>query len=828
MEDSSNGAPGPAVQPTPPAAPDPDSDAEKRLLEAPDTLGARLKYPIQAQPPEALTGLRLGKPATVAAGITAVFKSGAFAFAEDGPVRGTRALLRLNQKNGFDCSSCAWPDPDEHRSVAEFCENGAMATASDAQPDPLDPEYFAQYSLAEFSDMTDRDLNNAGRLTHPLVLWPDATHYTPISWPEAFQIIADKLNDLDSPNEAVFYTCGKVPNEPAFLYQLLARQFGTNNLPDSSNMCHESSAVALTGTIGTATGTVTLNDLHEAEVILVIGQNPGTNHPRMLSALQKAKRNGAKIISLNPLLEAGLLSFRNPQDFMDHHKILGALLGQGTFITDHYLQLRLNSDQLVLRGLMKGLLEAEALNPGLVLDHDFIAGYTTGYAELLDALNQTSWAAIEEASGIGRAQLQEVAGLLARHQKIVTCWSMGLAQQKSGASAVREIVNLHLLKGAIGRPGAGLCAVRGHSNVQGDRTMGIGARPAAPLLDALAREFRFEPPRAPGYGTVDAVRAMHAGRVKVFVALGGNLLSACADTEFVAAAMRKLHLSVHIAPKLNRSHLVNGDMALLLPCYTRVDIDRQEAGEQFVSCENAMGIVSRSQGVLEPLSEHMRSEVAIVCGIAQATLGARSQVDWAGCTENYDHIRDYVARTIPGFEAYNAQVRDPAGFYLPNGPRERRFATPDGKAHFSRTPLETSALAPGQLVLMTIRAHAQFNTTIYDYNDRYRGVYHERRVIFLNRADMAARGIREKQLVDITSHFEGQQRHAQKFIAVPYDIPRGNCAVYFPEGNVLVPIGSVDRESSTPTSKYVVVTVVPADPRPDGAPPAPPRAARLA
>jgi molybdopterin-dependent oxidoreductase alpha subunit len=784
-------------------------DADKRIMEAPDTLGAKFAHPILAQPPEQLLGLRLGRPATVAAGITAVLKSGSFSFSEDGPVRGTHALLKLNQKDGFDCSSCAWPDPDDHRSVAEFCENGAKATASDAQSDPIGPEFFAKHSLVELSHMTDRDLNNAGRLTHPMVLRPGATHYAPISWEEAFKLAGDELNALPSPDEAIFYTSGKVPNEPAYLFQLFVRQFGTNNLPDCSNMCHESSGAAMSPTIGLGKGSVTLNDMYEAEVILIIGQNPGTNHPRMLTALQKAKRNGAKIISINPLHEAGLLHFKNPQDFMNPLRALGTLLGDGTPITDIYLQVRINSDQLVIRGLMKGLLEAEELNPNQVLDHAFIQEYTTGYPDLVKNLHDTRWEDIEETSGLTRAQIREAASLIARHKKVITCWAMGLTQQKNGVYTIQEIINLHFMKGAIGIAGAGLCPVRGHSNVQGDRTMGIWERPSDDFLDALEKEFQFKAPRAHGLDTVDSVKALHDGKVKVFVALGGNMLSACSDTEFVAAGMRKLRLSVHITPKLNRSHLTNGEMALLLPCHARVDIDRQKAGQQFMSCENSMGVVSMSKGVLEPLPGQMLSEVAIVCGLALATLGGRSTVDWVGCTENYDLIREYVARTIPGFENFNEKLRHPGGFYLPNGPRERNFTTENGKANFTTTPYEKHVLEPGQLVLMTIRSHDQFNTTVYDYNDRYRGIHNERRVIFMNAADVAERGLRAKQLVTITSHFEGQQRHAEQFIVVPYDIPKGNCAVYFPEGNVLVPIGSVAYKSNTPTSKFVVVTVAP-------------------
>ncbi len=782
-------------------------DRDKRTMNAPDNIGAKAKFPILAQPPEAFTGLTLGKPATVAAGVTAVLKSMQFSWSEAGVGRGTQALLKLNQTDGFDCSSCAWPDPDDHRSVAEFCENGAKATASDADTRRADPDFFAKHSLVDLSHMTDRDLNNAGRLTHPLVKRPGATHYTAISWPDAFQVVADHLNALDSPDEAVFYTSGKVPNEPAFLYQLFVRQFGTNNLPDCSNMCHESSGSALSPTLGLGKGSVTLNDMHEAEVIIIMGQNPGTNHPRMLTALQIAKRNGAKIIAVNPLHETGLSHFKNPQDFMNPIKAVGTLLSGGTPIADLHLQVRINGDLAVLRGIMKHLLRAEELNPGAVIDHEFIQEYTTGYEDFLTNVRNTSWADIETMSGLTPAQLLEAANIIAPKQKIITCWAMGVTQQKNGVMSIQEIVNLHLMKGAVGKPGAGTCPVRGHSNVQGDRTMGIWERPQKEFLDALATEYNFEPPREHGHDTVDSIKAMYDGKIKAFMSLGGNFLSASPDTELVAECMRKLQLSVFVSTKLNRGHLVTGDTALILPCLAHVDMDRQKSGQQFTSCENSMGVVSQNKGVLEPLEGEMLSEVAILSGIAITTLGDRIKGDWVGYTENYDTIRDAVARVIPGFDKFNEKIRMPGGFYLPNGPRERNFTTENGKANFSVTDMVLHDIAPEQLVLMTIRSHDQFNTTIYDYNDRYRGVYGERRVIFMNPDDMRARGIRERQLVNITSHFEGQERKLEKFVAIPYNIPKGNTAAYYPEANPLVPIASVADISNTPTSKFVVVTV---------------------
>ncbi|WP_460609566.1 FdhF/YdeP family oxidoreductase [Hymenobacter terrigena] len=778
-------------------------------IPAPDVANAKYEHPILAQPPEALTGLKLEERARVAAGVTAVIKSMQFSWTEGGVGRGTKALLGLNQKDGFDCSSCAWPDPDEHRSVAEFCENGAKATASDADDKAAGPEFFAKYSLAELSRMTDRDQNNAGRLTHPMVKRPGDNHYSPIAWPDAFDIIAKELNACASPNEAVFYTSGKVPNEPAFLFQLFAREFGTNNLPDCSNMCHESSGSALSPTLGLGKGSVTLNDLHEAEVIIIIGQNPGTNHPRMLTALQKAKRNGAKIIAVNPLIEAGLVAFKNPQDFMNPLRALGALMGDGTPLTDVFLQVKVDGDMALLRGIMKHLFEAEDLNPGQVVDKKFIDEFTVGFADFEQNIRSTSWEEIEEISGISRAQLLEAANLIATKQKIITCWAMGVTQQRQGVQTIQEIVNLQLMKGAIGKPGAGTCPVRGHSNVQGDRTMGIWERMPKSFMDALQKEFGFTPPTKDGFDVVEAIKAMHLGMTRVYFSLGGNLLAAGPDTELIAEAMRRQKLTVFVGTKLNRGHLTTGETSLLLPCFAHVDIDMQKSGHQMTSCENSMGVVSQNKGILVPLAGDQLSEIAIICGTAIATLGDKTKTDWVAMTENYDVIRDHISRVIPGFEDFNEKLRRPGGFYLPNGPRERKFTTPDGKAHFTKTVLEKYDVAPDQLILMTVRSHDQFNTTIYEYNDRYRGIHGERRVLFMNPDDMASRGIKAKDLIDITSHYKGEKRRVEKFVAVPYDIPKGNVCAYFPEANPLVPISSVAKVSNTPTSKYVVVTVVP-------------------
>ncbi|WP_235917342.1 FdhF/YdeP family oxidoreductase [Hymenobacter busanensis] len=764
---------------------------------------------ILAQPPADLTGLRLSEPPTVAAGLEAVLQSMRFAWREAGLVRGTRAYLKLNQRDGFDCSSCAWPDPDDHRSIAEFCENGAKATASEATTHRADAALFARQSVAELSHLSDKALNDLGRFTEPLVLRPGATHYAPIGWKEAFELIGKELNALASPEEAVFYTSGRTSNEAAFMYQLFVRQFGTNNLPDCSNMCHESSGAALNSTIGIGKGTVKLEDLYEAEVILIVGQNPGTNHPRMLTALQRAKANGAQIVTINPLFEAGLNHFRNPQDFLNPLQAAGALFGPGTALTDVFLQVKINGDLPAFKGLCKALLEAEKRNPGQVVDHAFIGQYAVAgeYEALRTELETARWADIEEQSGLTETQLRDTAALLARSERIITCWAMGLTQHKNSVATIQEVVNLHLLRGAIGKPGAGLCPVRGHSNVQGDRTMGIWEKMPEEFLAALDAEFQFTAPRKQGYDTVQAIEALRDGRALVFIGMGGNFLSATPDTEATAAALRRCRLTVQVSTKPNRGHLVTGATALILPALARTDVDRQRTGAQFVTTENSMGVVQDSHGQLVPLSEHMLSEPAIVAGMALATLGTKSTVDWVGLVENYDRIREHIARVVPGCQGYNEQVRQPNGFYLPNGPRERRFTTTDGRAHFTVNPLQPVALQPGQLLMMTIRSHDQFNTTVYGLDDRYRGVKQERRVVFMHPADIEERGLYFRQPVDLISHFEGQERRAASFLAIPYDVPRGCCATYFPEANVLVPLRSVAERSNTPTSKSVVVTV---------------------
>ncbi|HET9449773.1 MAG TPA: FdhF/YdeP family oxidoreductase, partial [Aggregicoccus sp.] len=723
------------------------------------------------------------------------------AWGEAGPVRGTRLLLNLNQEHGFDCPGCAWPDPHGHRSAAEFCENGAKAVAEEGTKARVTPDFFARHSVAELSAQSDLWLGKSGRLTHPMVLDAGATHYRPIAWDEAFALVAEDLNTLSSPHEACFYTSGRTSNEAAFLYQLFVRQLGTNNLPDCSNMCHESSGTALTETLGIGKGSVTLEDFEKAEAIFVIGQNPGTNHPRMLGALEAAARRGCEIISVNPLPEAGLNRFRHPQH-------LRGIIGPGTALNSQWLQVRINGDVALLQGLGKALLEAEARAPGTVVDRAFVESRTLGFEAYARNLARRHWAELEEQSGVSRAQLLQAAEVLQRSKATIFCWAMGLTQHKNAVGNIQEIVNLLLLRGSIGKPGAGVCPVRGHSNVQGDRTMGIWERPRPEFLDALERELGFSPPREHGLDTVGAIKAMHAGAVKVFFALGGNFLSATPDTEVTAQALRRTRLTVQVSTKLNRGHLVTGRRALILPCLGRTERDLQQGGAQFVTVENSMGVVHASRGTMPPASEFLKSEPDIVASLARATLGARSRVDWAGLVEDYDRIRELISRTIPGFEDFNRKVRQSGGFALPNAVREGRFTTPTGKGHFTVHPLPKLHLEPGQLLMMTIRSHDQYNTTLYGMDDRYRGIKNGRRVVLLHPEDIKAQGFEAGQTVDLTSHFQGEVRTARAFVVVPYNLPRRCAATYFPEANVLVPLDSVAEGSRTPTSKSVVIRVV--------------------
>jgi molybdopterin-dependent oxidoreductase alpha subunit len=760
-----------------------------------------------AQPPIETDPPKQAKRHETAAGIPAIVQTVRYVMGRMGVTRGTLALFDLNKIHGFDCQSCAWPSPDDHRHLAEFCENGAKAVSDEGTLRRVTPEFFAKYSVRELLQKSDFWLNEQGRLTHPMILRDGSTHYEPISWDEAFSLLAEELNRLESPNQAAFYTSGRTSNEAAYLYQLFVRQFGTNNLPDCSNMCHESSGAALLETIGIGKGTVTLHDFDMADAIFVVGQNPGTNHPRMLTSLEQAKRHGAKIVSINPLPETGNFRFKDPQGFKNPITAVRATFGGGTRLSDLWLPVKVNGDLALFKGIMKEMLAAEDQMPGSILDHDFITKYTAGFEPFIDSLRVAPWEPILASSGLTRDQIRQTAHIAINAKSIICCWAMGLTQHRNAVATLREIVNFLLLRGNIGRPGAGACPVHGHSNVQGDRTMGIWERPSPKLLDRLAERYHFEPPREVGTDVVDTIKAMHRGRIKVFFAMGGNFLSATPDTEFTAAALQNCRLTAHVSTKLNRAHLIAGRQALILPCLGRSETDEQKGGPQFVTVEDSMGIINPSRGRLAPASEHLMSEPAIVGRLAQAVLKDRSHLPWQQWMDDYSTIRDEIEAVIPGFDRFNERITEHV-FYLPNGPRDKReFKTKSGKANFTVNDFDLFNLRPGYFVLTTIRSQDQFNTTIYGLDDRYRGIYNGRRVLFMNPEDMREAGFQQGQPVDITGNFEGQEREAQYFLVAPYSIPRGCVATYFPEGNVLVPIGSVAEISNTPTSKSIIVTL---------------------
>ncbi|WP_199255515.1 FdhF/YdeP family oxidoreductase [Mycolicibacterium mengxianglii] len=741
-----------------------------------------------------------------AAGVKAVMVSLQRSVQQMGPARTLAAWTRLNQRHGFDCPGCAWPEEQGGRKFAEFCENGAKAVAEEATKRVVTPGFFARHSISELCEQPEYWLSQQGRLTHPMVLQPGSDHYQPISWDAAYQLIADELRNLADPDEAVFYTSGRTSNEAAFLYQLLVRSFGTNNLPDCSNMCHESSGAALIESIGIGKGSVTVDDLVHADLILIAGQNPGTNHPRMLSVLEKAKANGATVIAVNPLPEAGLMRFKDPQ------KVHG-VVGHGVAIADEFVQIRIGGDMALFAGLGRLLLEAhdQAGAASTVLDREFIDAHCAGFAAYEAQTRAVDLDTVCAAAGVSREQLERVAQLLINSERTVFCWAMGLTQQRHAVATIGEATNLLLMRGMIGKPGAGVCPVRGHSNVQGDRTMGIWEKMPETFLAALDAEFGIASPRKHGMDTVDAIRAMRDGRAKVFLGMGGNFSSATPDTEVTEAALRNCSLTVQISTKLNRSHLVHGRAALILPTLGRTDRDIQASGKQLVSVEDSMSMVHLSRGSLHPPSDEVRSEVAIVCQLAHALFGDGHQVPWLSFIDNYDRVRDAIAAVVPGCADYNTRVRQSDGFQLPHPPRDsREFHTSTGKANFSVQPLEWVDVPPGRLVLQTLRSHDQYNTTIYGLDDRYRGVKGGRRVVFVNPEDVAALGLRDGSRVDLISEFPDgqggiQERRAKDFRVVPYATPVGNAAAYYPETNPLVPLDHTAVKSNTPVSKAVVV-----------------------
>ena len=718
-----------------------------------------------------------------------------------GLLRGAGALLKMNQPGGFDCPGCAWPEDYAGGKTAEFCENGAKAFADQATLKRVTTEFFAAHSVADLARRSGKWLNEQGRIAQPMVLKPGATHYTPITWFSALEMISRQLQALPHPDQAAFYTSGRTSNEAAFLWQLFVRAYGTNNMPDCSNMCHESSGVALTKVIGTAKGTVRLQDFAAADAIFILGQNPGSNHPRMLATLEQAKLRGAKIVTVNPLDEAGTRQFRNPQ------KLVG-LLGKGTRLADLHIPVKVNGDVAFLQGLCKALLEAEGAAPGSVLDTGFIDLSTSGFAEFAANIAATGWPVIEAVSGVSRAQIQAAAAIAGASKNTICCWAMGLTQHRNAVANITEVINFLLLKGNLGRPGAGACPVRGHSNVQGDRTMGVWEKPSPDLLDRLSVEFDFVPPSAHGLDTVGTLKAMAAGDIKVLVAMGGNFVAATPDTAFTEAALRRCELTVHISTKLNRSHVVTGNAALILPVLGSTERDRQPGGEQFVTVENSMGVVTKSRGVLAPASEHLRSEVRVVAELAEAVLGSTSKLNWRNMADDYDRIRDRIARVVPGFEDFNERLDDADELELPNAVRDgREFLTPSGKAHFTVNSLAAVVVPPGHYVLTTIRSHDQFNTTVYSDNDRYRGISASRDVVLMNPADMEAAGFAAGTRVDVASGLPTDERRIRDVAIVPYGIPQGCVAMYYPEANPLVPISAVAAGSNTPAYKSVPVRI---------------------
>ncbi len=736
----------------------------------------------------------------MAAGVAGVAAGLSAGLSQMGVRRGARALLRVNQVGGFDCPGCAWPEPaGADRSHVEFCENGVKAVAEEATLRRVGREFFAAHPISELAGRTDHWLGQQGRLTEPMIRRAGADRYEPIGWDAAIALAADTLRGLSSPDEAVFYTSGRTSNEAAFCWQLLARAYGTNNLPDCSNMCHESSGVALTETIGIGKGSVTLDDLHAAKLIVVVGQNPGTNHPRMLMALERAKRAGATIVAINPLPEAGLIRFKNPQ------KVRG-YVGSGTPLADHFLQIKVGGDLALFAAVGALLLDRDAV------DHAFVDAYTVGFDSYRDAARGPDWAATTAATGLTREEIETLAGLFADSPATIVCWAMGLTQQRDAVATIREIVNVQLLRGMIGRPGAGLCPVRGHSNVQGDRTMGIVERPPA-WADALGEYFGFAVPREHGYDTVNATRAMRDGRVRAFLALGGNFAAATPDTAVTEAALRSVDLTVHMSTKLNRSHVVPGQVSLILPCLGRTERD----GDQFVTVEDSMSAVHASRGRLRPASPDLRSEVAIVAALGRALLGdatdpvpGRPALPWTAFAADYAAVRRAIADVVPGFENFEARVAGD-GFTLPHPPRDaRRFPTPSGRAVFTVNRPTALHVPAGRLLLQTVRSHDQYNTTIYGLDDRYRGIRGGRRVVFVAPADLDALGIADGSLVDVVSEWaDGVERRAPAFRVVAYPTAPGCAAAYFPEANVLVPLDSTADGSNTPTSKQIVVRLEP-------------------
>ncbi|MFE1943196.1 FdhF/YdeP family oxidoreductase [Streptomyces massasporeus] len=750
------------------------------------------------------TTLSVTPPKKWAAGAPAVVHALGYSLEQTSPRKTGVDLLAMNQVGGIDCPGCAWADPApgrRHRN--EYCENGAKHINDEATTRRITADFFREHSVSDLAARSDMWLNQQGRLTEPMIKRPGSEYYEPIGWNDALGVLAQELTALDSPDEAVFYTSGRASNEAAFVLQLFARAFGTNNLPDCSNMCHESSGFALSETLGTGKGTVSLEDLHNADLIFLVGQNPGSNHPRQLSALEAAKRGGGRIVAVNPLPEAGLRRFKNPQK-------PSGIVGRGTQIADRFLHIKPGGDLALFQALNRLLLEAEDARPGTVLDHDFIDAHTTGFEEFARHARTVDWDDVHTATGLTREEIETVRDEVLKSERVIVCWAMGITQHKHGVPTVREIVNFLMLRGNLGRAGTGACPVRGHSNVQGDRTMGIWEQMPDAFLDALRKEFGFDPPRPHGLDSVNSIKAMREGRVKVFLALAGNFVRAAPDSDVTEEAMRSCRLTAHISTKLNRSHTVCGDTALILPTLGRTERDVQADGEQFVTVENSMSEVHTSQGRLEPASRLLLSEVAILCRLARRTLDGKTDIPWDEFEGDYGTIRDRISRIVPGFHDFNARVTRPGGFQLPNPVNEGVFNNEVGKALFTCNERVVPHAPEGHLLLQTLRSHDQWNTVPYTNNDRYRGIHGSRHVVLVNPADLTELGLAQGDHVDLVSVWEdGTERRAENFEVVSYPAAKGSAAAYYPETNVLVPLDSVADISNQPTSKGIVVRLEP-------------------
>ncbi|AWB83926.1 FdhF/YdeP family oxidoreductase [Corynebacterium liangguodongii] len=737
----------------------------------------------------------------VAAGIPAVLHAMAHAV----PNRGLLPLITINKHKGIDCPGCAWPEPEQNDlNIVEFCENGAKAVAEETTRARATRDFWAKYSVTELREKTDHWLGKRGRITEPMLYDRSSgdDHYRPVSWDKAMSIIAEQLHHT-TPEEAVFYTSGRASNEAAYVFQLLARRFGSNNLPDCGNMCHESTGVALSSTLGLGKGSVTINDFHTTDLLISVGQNPGTNHPRSLTAFTRCKHNGGKIIAINPMPEAGLLNFREPQDPT-------MVLGHTNKLADRYLQVRLDGDRALFQAINKRLVERDAI------DKEFIAEYTTGFDALKEHLLSLDDASLQHFSGISAAEIDAVVDEIVAAKSVLITWTLGVTQHENAVATIQEMVNTLLLTGNIGKPGAGTGPLRGHSNVQGNRTVGIWEKMPDHFLRALESRFGFPVPSEHGFDTVAALQAMRAGKTKFFISLGGNLVRVASDTGVVENAMASNKLTVHLSTKPNGSHAWPGEKSLILPVRARTDVDMQKSGPQKITVEDSVGKVHASEGHRTANKDlDLRSEVDIICSIGRETFGDDF---WQPMIDDYAVIRDHIEATIDGFDFYNERIEIPGGFYLPNGPRERRFTTDDGRAHLTVNETAGIELAPGEFMMNTVRSHDQYNSTIYGLNDRYRGIHDGRRVVFVNQKDLDDIGLADGDIVDLVAEYQGETRRAPSFRVIAYDHARGCVSTYFPEANQLIALDHTAKGSNTPVSKSTIIRLEPTGKRAEDMP----------